>query len=327
MEFLYLSQEDVISLRLELEDVITIIEKALAEHGKGLVELPPKPGVHPTSNSFIHAMPAYIPALKTSGIKWVSGFPDNHKKEIPQIMGILVLNDVTTGAPLVIMDARWVTAVRTAAVTAVTAKYCARSNSKTIGVIGAGVQGKFNVLALQKVMPLLKKVKIYDIQEKAVNSYVESMSKKTGLEIIPVSTPKEATFDSDIVITAAQRVEKPFMDYRWLKKGVFAVGLESGRAWGKTVKKMDKFVTDDWEQTKYFESEGSFPGGLPKTYTEIGRIIVGKDSGRMTDDEKIIACNVGLAIQDIAVGNEVYKLAQLKNVGLKLPLMESMDLF
>ena len=78
--------------------------------GEGRVEMPPKPGIHTRKDAFIHAMPAYIPSLESAGIKWVSGYPENQKKGLPYISGLLILNDPETGIPISVMDATWITA-------------------------------------------------------------------------------------------------------------------------------------------------------------------------------------------------------------------------
>src|SRR4030042_3585833 len=148
VHFMYLSQEDILNINLSLREVIDLVEKGLSEHGKGLVENPPKPGIHASPDSFIHAMPAYFKNLGMGGIKWVSGYPANREIGLPQIIGLIILNDMKTGAPVCIMDGTWITAGRTAAVSAITAKYCARKDSKVLGVVGAGVQGRYNLIAL-----------------------------------------------------------------------------------------------------------------------------------------------------------------------------------
>ena len=104
-------------------------------------------------------MPAYFKNLGMGGIKWVSGYPANRAIGLPQIIGLIILNDMKTGAPVCIMDGTWITAARTAAVSAVTAKYCARKDSKVVGLIGTGVQGRQNLIALKLVLPNLSKAK------------------------------------------------------------------------------------------------------------------------------------------------------------------------
>ncbi|MFX1271571.1 MAG: ornithine cyclodeaminase family protein, partial [Promethearchaeota archaeon] len=121
---LYLSQADVIATGLTMSEIVDGLEVAFREKGKGRVEMPPKPGIHPgDGDNFIHAMPAYIPALKSAGMKWVSGFPENEKRGLPYISGLLILNDSETGLPISVMDCIWITAMRTGAATAVSAKY------------------------------------------------------------------------------------------------------------------------------------------------------------------------------------------------------------
>ncbi|MCP5117625.1 MAG: hypothetical protein GY953_42925, partial [bacterium] len=124
-EILYLSRGDVEAVGLPMTEIIEALETMFREKGEGRVEMPPKPGIHPREDAFIHAMPAYIPALESAGIKWVSGYPRNPEQGLPYITGLLILNDPATGIPLAVMDATWITAKRTGAATAVAAKHLA----------------------------------------------------------------------------------------------------------------------------------------------------------------------------------------------------------
>ncbi|HOS94284.1 MAG TPA: ornithine cyclodeaminase family protein, partial [Armatimonadota bacterium] len=139
-EILYLSQADVAQVGPSMSEIIDALETAFREKGHGRTEMPPKPGIHPGGgDNFIHAMPAYIPALRSAGLKWVSGYPGNAERGLPYIAGLLILNDVDTGLPLAVMDCVWITAMRTGAATALSARYLARSDSSTVGVLGCGV--------------------------------------------------------------------------------------------------------------------------------------------------------------------------------------------
>ncbi len=136
-QILYLSQTDVAAVGLTMAEIIDALEAAFREKGEGRVEMPPKPGIHPgEGDNFIHAMPAYIPAMKSAGVKWVSGFPENASRGLPYITGLLILNDVETGLPLAVMDCVWITAMRTGAATAVAARYLARPESSVVGILG-----------------------------------------------------------------------------------------------------------------------------------------------------------------------------------------------
>ena len=141
LSLLYLSRQDVEKVALDLPTIIDLLEKAFREKGEGKVELPPKPGIHTRPNAFIHAMPAYIPSLHSAGIKWVSGYPDNPQKGLPYISGLLILNDEESGLPYAVMDCTWITAVRTAAATAVAARYLAREDARVLGILGLGAIG------------------------------------------------------------------------------------------------------------------------------------------------------------------------------------------
>ena len=199
---LYLSQNDVESTGLTMAEIIELVETAFREKGEGRIEMPPKPGIHPgEGDNFIHAMPAYIPAMESAGVKWVSGFPENHKLGLPYITGLLILNDPKTGLPISVMDCVWITAMRTAAATAVAARQLARPDSEVLGVLGCGVQGRTNTEALDVLFPL-KRVMAYDVDEAAVDSFAEEVKSRFGLEVMKVDDPKEAVSGCDLVVTA-----------------------------------------------------------------------------------------------------------------------------
>ena len=141
--------------------------------------MPPKIGVHTLPDAFIHAMPAYIAAQKAVGMKWVSGYPENSKRGLPYIAGLLILNDAETGMPLAVMDCTWITAQRTGAATAVAAKYLARRESETVGILGCGVQGRSNLEALKVLFPV-KKARAYDVHPERSAKYAQEMSSELG---------------------------------------------------------------------------------------------------------------------------------------------------
>ena len=153
---LYLSRRDVEAVQLPMQEIIEALDEMFKEKGLGKVEMPPKPGIHTQPDAFIHAMPAYIPRLQAAGIKWVSGYPANQAKGLPYISGLLILNDPETGMPLAIMDCTWITAKRTGAATAIAAKYLARPDSSSVGIVACGVQGRSNLEALACLFKITK---------------------------------------------------------------------------------------------------------------------------------------------------------------------------
>lgn len=322
VELRYLSQEDILSLEIGWSEVIKRVEMALSEQAKGTIENPPKRGVHTRPDTFIHEMPVFLKEMDACGIKWVSGYPENYKHDLPQILGLQIMNCPETGVPLAVMDCRWITAVRTAAATAITVKHCAKSNAKKIAIIGAGVQGKMHLLAIKHVLPSLEECHIYDIKENMVAEYVAKMPEKSQVKVKGFTSVSEAIEDVDIIVTCTQKLHKPIIPAGALKPGMLGAGLEAGRAWpAEIIHGSDKVITDDINQTSSYGSTGAFAGGLPKFYCELGDLVNGKP-GRENDSEIILAFNVGIAAEDISLGQYVYEKAVEHNIGITLPLME-----
>ena len=319
---LYLSQADVQAVGVTMAEVIQALEVAFREKGEGRVEMPPKPGIHPGGgDNFIHAMPAYIPALQSAGVKWVSGFPENHKRGLPYITGLLIYNDVETGMPLAVMDCIWITAMRTGAATAVAAKYLARPESSVVGVLGCGVQGRTNLEALNELFPL-ERVMAYDLEAKAARCYVEEMGARFGLEVAVAESPREAISGCDLIVTAGPILKVPHATIQagWMDEGAFASLVDFDSYWQPAaMKEADKFCTDDRAQLHYYESAGYFQE-IPLVHADLGELVTGQQPGRETPQERTMAANLGLALDDMAVAPLLYQKAIERKMGTWLPL-------
>lgn len=317
----YLSRADVERVGLPMPEIIEALDLMFLEKGEGRVEMPPKPGIHPLPDAFIHAMPARIPSLKSAGIKWVSGFPENPAKGLPYISGLLILNDPETGIPVSVMDCTWITAKRTGAATAVAAKYLARPDSSSVGIVACGVQGRSNLEALACLFPV-KKVKAFDVDGATARRYVEEMSKELELEIEPARSPREAVEGMDIVVTSGPILKEPSpaIEAGWLKPGAFASPVDFDSYWqGAAQREADKLATDDLDQMAYYRREGYFRE-TPEPYADLGEIVSGAKPGRESADERIICINLGLALDDMAVAPRILREAEALGVGTELPL-------
>jgi len=321
-ELLYLSQADVKAVGLSMTEIIKALEIAFRDKGEGKTEVPPKPGIHPGgSDNFIHAMPAYIPSMKAAGVKWVSGYVNNYRRNLPYITGLLILNDVETGIPTSIMDCVWITAMRTGAATALSARYLARPESSVVGILGCGVQGRTNLEAL-KVLFLLKRVMAYDIDPEAAARYAQEMEKRFDVEVIHASTPREAVGGCDIIVTAGPILKKPHrtIQANWIDEGAFASLVDFDSYWHPNALRMiSKFCTDDTAQLLHYKSIGYFEE-IPAVYADLGELVAGKKPGRENSAEKTMAVNLGLAIDDMAVAPLIYRKALEMGVGSRLPL-------
>jgi ornithine cyclodeaminase/alanine dehydrogenase-like protein (mu-crystallin family) len=317
----YLSRADVEQLALDIPAIVGILEAAFREKGEGRVEIPPKPGIHPQLDSFIHAMPAYIPRLKSAGMKWVSGFPQNPARGLPYISGLIILNDTETGIPYAVMDATWITAYRTGAVSALSAKFLARPKSETLGILACGVQGRTHLLAMRSFFPI-KRVYAYDVSPEAQSLYIKEMSEQTGLEVVGAGNPMQAVSESDIVVTSGPllRNPKPTIGKNWLRPGAFASAVDFDSYWEPdALAQMDKLATDDLPQFRYYKCVGYFER-MTEPYADLGELVVGKKRGRENDSERTMAMNLGLAIDDLAVATEIYGRARERSIGTWLPL-------
>jgi len=321
-ELLYLSQADVAAAGVSMAEIVAALDVAFREKGEGRVEMPPKPGIHPGGgDNFIHAMPAHIPALKSAGVKWVSGFPDNAGRGLPYINGLLILNDPETGLPLAVMDCVWITAMRTGAATALSARHLARPGSSVAGVLGCGVQARTNIEALQGLLPLTR-VKAYDIHPERARSYCEEIRTRFGLEGAPVSSPEEAVRGSDIVVTAGPILKTPHATIRagWMEEGAFASLVDFDSYWHPdAMAEVAKFCTDDTAQLEYYREIGYFRN-IPKVYADLGQLATGERVGRENPEERTMAVNLGLALDDMAVAPLIYERAVKAGIGVRLPL-------
>ena len=321
-QLLYLCQEDVTNVGLTMAEIIDALEITFRAKGEGRTEMPPKPGVHPGGgDNFIHAMPAYIPDLKSAGIKWVSGFPENPKKGLPYITGLLILNDVDTGIPVAVMDGVWMTAKRTGAATAISARHLARPESEIVGVLGCGVQGRSNVEALKVIFPI-KTVMAFDVDEEAVQRYQHDIGTELDLEVIPVKTPQAAVSGCHIVVTAGLIAKKPHRTIQagWLDEGAFASLVDFDAYWHpEAMQECAKFCTDDVAQLRLYQEMGYFQD-IPDIHADLGELATSQKPGRETPTERTMTANLGLALDDMTVAPLLYKKAVEKGIGTWLPL-------
>lgn len=318
---LYLSRADVEAVALDMPTIIALLKGAFREKGLGRVEMPPKPGIHTQPDAFIHAMPAYIPAQRAAGIKWVSGYPGNQARGLPYITGLLILNDDETGLPLAVMDCTWITAYRTGAATALAAQHLARPDSTTAAILACGVQGRTNLAALAAVFPL-RQAYVYDIDQERRQRYAVEMGEQLGLEMVEVEEPRTAVEAADLVVTAGPILKHPTptIEADWLQRGAFGSAVDFDSYWTPAaLAQMDRISTDDHAQFQYYRSIGYF-GQTPDPYADLGELVAGLKPGRQRADERTLAINLGLALDDIAVAPEIYRRAVAAEIGTWLPL-------
>jgi ornithine cyclodeaminase/alanine dehydrogenase len=321
-EILYLSDANVAACGLGMDKVVEIVLDAYRCKGRGGVEMPPKPAVHPSPDSQLHAMPAYIQGLQSVGMKWIGTFPSNGAKGLPVVSGLIVLNNPETGLPLCVMDCRRVTAMRTGAKTAATARYLARPSSHAVGIVGCGVQGRSNLDALACEFEI-EIVHAFDVDESAAKRFAEEVS-RSRFDVRVVASAEEAIREMDIVVTSSPIRSKPepVAPASWLNPGGFYAPVDYDSFFtGDAMMAMDLFVTDDTAQFEYYRSLGYFLQAPPMDRVhDLGAVVSGAAPRRTGDDQLTMAMNLGIGMDDVAVAMELYRCAKRKGLGTVLEL-------
>jgi len=323
-ELLYLTKDEVIRTGVTVKETLPIIEKVLTYHAKKRVEMPAKIGIHPLNrDTFLHAMPAYIPDDHACGLKWIGGFPENRAKfGLPHITGLLVLNDDQSGLPYAIMDATVITTMRTVAATLLGARCFAQPEAESFGMIGCGELGRKHVEFVTAALPKVSKIYIYDKYDSAMDALVKDVQPKIEAEIVKARSMEEVVKNSDVIASATVFTKpRPEIKDEWIREGHTILLCDSHVLYeDRTIKRSDKYIVDSYDQMLYFNTLGYYEGGLPDVYGELGEVIAGMKKGRESDKELIVNNNIGMAIEDIILGKAVFEIALQQGIGRKLPL-------
>jgi ornithine cyclodeaminase/alanine dehydrogenase-like protein (mu-crystallin family) len=183
------------------------------------------------------------------------------------------------------------------------------------------VQGRSNLEALQVLFPL-KKVYAYDTHADRIARYAHKMSSQLGIEVVCAADPKQAVASSDIVVTAGPILRKPHatIPRGWLREGAFASLVDFDSYWHPAaLHEVDKFCTDDAPQLHHYRDLGYFQD-IPAIHADLGELVTGRKPGREKENERTIGCNLGLALDDMAVAPLIYRRALEKGVGTWLVL-------
>lgn len=294
-----LNSQDIIRLDVPIEQIFKSVEEALIAHSQNDVFLLPKVTLRPTDDTFYTAMPGGIKKWGIMGNKTIQrvSSPGNG----PSVKGSMFLNDLHTGKLLAIMDATWLTSMRTGIIAALTAKYLAKKQVKKVGIMGLGNTGTAALLCLNYAMPDLNYV-ILNYKNHVSRIYRRFPNNNFTV----VDTTEDLFVDTDIVITALTYASKPFVKPEWMTPGLLAIPIHM-RGWQDCDPYFDKVFTDDHNHIKSW---------MPKVDGELGGVISGLNKGRTNDNEKIIAYNYGIAIDDIAIAKVIYETALEKNIGM-----------
>jgi ornithine cyclodeaminase/alanine dehydrogenase len=305
--FVYLARVEVAGLLPPVDEQLDLVEETYRAVGAGRVELPPKPGIHPRPDSFIHAMPAYLRDDDVAALKWVAGYPANKERGLPYISGLIVLNDPDTGLPLAIMDGAEITAARTAAASGVCIRRFAPDRWSRAALLGAGEQGRFHLRVLRALNP--------DASIHAWDPHPERIAALK--DATAAAGPREAVEDAEVVVTAGPIVESPEspLGREWLGARVLGLPIDFDFYFSAdAVSSADLFLVDDVGQFEYYRSLGHFQG-WPEPAGSVGEALA-----RDGAPEKVVCCNLGIGALDAAFAAHVLAAARERGIGTELPL-------
>ncbi|WP_343209776.1 ornithine cyclodeaminase family protein [Anaerolentibacter hominis] len=322
-EVLYLSQEDVKKVNMGMKEYIDILEDAHIKKSRKEVDMPVKYNMWPNDSTFLCAMPCTIMGTGAAGLKWLAGCATNQERNLPRFMGFVILNDPESGAPVAIMDCTYITGMRTAGVSGVALRHLANPGSRTVGVLGCGLEGRTNLLAALTVCPDIRQVYAWGPRASTVDRYVEEMEAEYRISIKRAQCPEEAVREADVLLCSAPIThtdEFKVIEKDWLKPGVTAVpvNLESHFK-PEAVLAFDKLFIDDTDLYHGAVKKGHFKE-LTRIPPELGELLDHKVPGRERPEEKIITFTEGIGLNDVAVAYRIWQLALEKGIGTLLPL-------
>jgi alanine dehydrogenase len=285
---------------LDIGQVNMAVESAFADHGRGLVQMPPKIYVTLPNGDF-RTMPAYLPSLAIAGVKIVNVHPDNPAKGLPTVMALTIILDIGTGVPIAIINATRLTDMRTGAAGAVAAKYLSARKEIVLGVVGTGKQAQAQVTAISRELKI-RQIKIWGRTPEHIRTFADRF-----MEFPCVASSLEHACDCDVLVTTTPS-RSPIIRSEWIHEGthINAIGADAP---GKQeldpalLRRAEVFVDDPAQAIHSGEINVPISQG---TYREteiagtLGEVVIGKKKRAGTGTITIFD-STGLAIQDLAI--------------------------
>jgi len=312
----YLSRADVEAVGLAGTDVIEILDLAFRAKRERAVEMPPKIGVHPREDAFMHAMPAYLAAADAAGLKWVAGYPGNQELGLPYIHGLFLLSDAPTGRPLAVMDATWITEVRTAAASMLGIRALVQGPVEAIGILGCGRQGSAHLELARQVFSTLSRATLFDRHPERAEALAAAHPR---LHVEIASRAELIGAGAQVVVTTAAIVrdaERPVRREQLTEASVAcAVDFDASLS-EDLFENAAVFVVDDVPQYGYYRGQGYFRG-YPDDPIELCDAL---DAAATHPPGLRVFVPLGIALEDVAVAAEINRRASEAGLGTELPL-------
>lgn len=310
---LWLSEADV-RAALSVPEVIGAMEQALAAFSARSVAQPVRTAIELRDREFFALMPAYDPGHGLLGAKLVSVVPSNASKGLHTHLASISLLDPHTGELMAVMDGRWITEIRTAAVSAVSVRHVARADSAVLAILGSGVQARSHVQAISQVRPF-RKIRAWSPTAEHLRRFAAECSIEAS------RSAEEAVRGADVIVLATSSVA-PAIDSAWVSPGAHVIAIGACRP---SQREMDPALVGrarvlvDSKEAALKESGDIIPFGADHVKAELGDIVAGRAPGRTSPDEITLFKSLGLAIEDVAAAGLVYRAARAAGRGTEVP--------
>ncbi len=330
----YFSQEDLLAAGcLDVRMAMAAAENALQAYERGDVIFPDKivQIFDDATQERINCLPATFRQEKVCGVKWVSVFPPNPVKHgIQNLSAVIILSEIEHGFPIAFMEGTLCSNLRVGAMGAIAAKYLARPDARTIGLIGAGEQAKMHLLAMKTALPSLRQCRVAAETAAEEDQFVHEMSPiLADVDITATQTDLARAVDGVDVIVTATSAQAPLLRAEWFAPGAFYSHVGGWEDEYAVAKQCDKIVCDDWETVKHRTQTLSrmFQAGElsdADIHANLVAIVTGQKPGRENADERIYFNAVGLAYADIAIAYAMFQRASQAGFGQDLRIQKEM---
>jgi alanine dehydrogenase len=322
-----LSESDVHSL-LPPADLISAMEQALSEFSSGHVTQPVRTALQvPPQRNFFGVMPAYMSSPAALGIKLVTVFNENLSRGLPTHLATILLFDPETGALEVIMDGRYITEMRTAAVSAVAAKRLARTDAAVLGVLGSGVQARSHVELLTRICSF-REIRAWSPTRDHLDRFVSDASAISSVPVHAAISAEEAVRGADVIALVTSSTTPAVQD-AWVSPGALVISVGACRP---DTREMDPAlvararVIVDSRAAALVEAGDIVQGIREGRWTEshiageLGEVILGRSPGRTAPDEIVIFKSLGQAVEDVAAAHLVLTRAKVQGKGREIQM-------
>ncbi len=279
----------------------------------------------------INCLPATLKPEKICGVKWVSVFPPNPERYgVQNLSAVIILSEIEKGFPVAFLDGTLCSNMRVGAMGGIAAKHLARSDSRTIGFIGAGEQAKMHLIAMKAAVPTLEECRVSAKFDHEEEQFVREMTPLfPGMRFQVAGTEAARAMDGADILVTATSAQAPLLKAEWMKPGAFYSHIGGWEDEYDVARQCDKIVCDDWETVKHRTQTLSrmYKDGELKdedVHGNLVELLTGEKPGRESDDERTYFNAVGLAYVDIAIAHAMFRRAQEAGRGQRLTIQEQM---